>query len=1039
MTVFNYQLTYAGVPFCLDTAAVARMHQRQDVVSPDGKAPPQKHQPEVDLLDELNRLIPFSHGHGTGKLPNYPGRKLGSLARREISEFDQTEIKIGDWYYPPTASRWSVFRGLATSSMVKVMLAATEGSEPADFVMKCAPVSPDNPQGDPDNYTLTSSMYMLPARPLAEHGGQYDGLYLVTLVDERYYWNYTSVTLRVTRGTTWPMLIDQLANTLDIVLNYSLVSSNYAYPEPDSQLWVNLEDANTLLDAIAFNLGRIVVRNLDGRYDLLTYGESQDLVISNRRGTENQVVRAAGGNIFGSGLKTGNLNPSKNAAIPETVTVAFPKYVLADPIPHYMNTRYPGARASVWHEDSYGEEYFVDVPLSSGGPVVSGLLGVAGFSHTIHSTAKALIQFESSTFPDNQSGLNCLAMQVAEDYLGYQVGSALDEVYPGTFAWDPEGFHDIIWTYSAKARQASTRVSKTIWNQVVTEMQHGFRPITGGVGGRSVAQTMRDGDFTATSYGLVNPLFSGDPSALLTTADGLPTDNRWKGLVNNEAILFEAANGPTVTIVYRGIDGTDIADHAALSPVQPLKPNTTYGVNLTTYGDSQFAFPAEQSSGGIQGLKVVPQTQTVRLSEAGGVDVGGLRFYQANVRLFDYINNSFQGTQAIWAVERNNKNVLPNKDYGGMFAGYSFGLPLHQPVYLMNEDKDQTSGTVVNYYNTTFNITSGSTLNIINNSFVNITNSFLTINNATFITNNITNIYNGIPSLIDVVTDVCPVYGSGAMSGCITSLVLEKQRLAIYLGATPSPVFCVDPGLCCDEPPPCIVTDCCGDVCLPLQLCLTLSSDCPCITTDPIILIYNGDSAWLGTSDCDGTLITWAFGCVEIEGTLGYKLIMACSGSNQEEDVTEDFTCSADCFEASGELIDIPGDNLCCPDTTISWRIGPCTPCNTTCLKATELALGETWTGNLNAGDTWLSWPAATGACHITVVVNTPSAPNPIGNAIACTGQCLLDFCINSVNFFDSGCYNLTVPFGADGIIIQLSQDPSHPLNVSITVDVGGC
>jgi hypothetical protein len=88
---------------------------------------------------------------------------------------------------------------------------------------------------------------MLPPRPLAELGGSFDGLYLVTLVDERYYWQNMPVRLPIQQGMTWDYLLNELAIVLGIVLyTNSPIEDVYGKPELDSQLWTCQESATTL-------------------------------------------------------------------------------------------------------------------------------------------------------------------------------------------------------------------------------------------------------------------------------------------------------------------------------------------------------------------------------------------------------------------------------------------------------------------------------------------------------------------------------------------------------------------------------------------------------------------------------------------------------------------------------------------------------------------------------------------------------------------------------------------------------------------------
>ncbi len=344
----------------------------KDVKTQDSDNAVRKQQPEADLIDEINRLLDFDHLNDLAPPGQSPSRNLETLAIKSPSgKTSRPDIKIGDWYYPTGASRWSIFRGLATGRQVSAMLAATQSlqlvvlstkgptnflrtaqfnpdsslqanqlvtisafaaqpgiselrtnsnpfnpgpgsfpqatnsfssvpaspiqiggtidnnmaiprsatffsipgtvgiaSQPDLFVMRAAPIGPSNPGDQIGPFTVSSLMYMLPPRPLADHGGGFDGLYLVTLVDERYWFQYSSVTLHLNSSTSWDNLIVACANALGIFIYYTPIESTYSQPEPDSPLWVNEENPAVLLDAIAANLGRVVVRALDGTYTL---------------------------------------------------------------------------------------------------------------------------------------------------------------------------------------------------------------------------------------------------------------------------------------------------------------------------------------------------------------------------------------------------------------------------------------------------------------------------------------------------------------------------------------------------------------------------------------------------------------------------------------------------------------------------------------------------------------------------------------------------------------------------------------------------
>lgn len=695
----RFECSFASIPFLTDDPRVFRL------TPPAGGKPwsdrpnmVRKFQPLADLVEEVNRLIPFHYLDEFDPVSPYPGRSLSALARKDSSgDEPHPNLMIGDWYYPRGASAWSVFRGLVTSSMLKEMLAATGGNTPATFIMECDPDIPNRGDSGPDAYRLESSMYMLSHRCLGE-SNTFDGLYLVTLVDERYYFQGNPVDLTITSSTSWDDLLTILAADLGIPLTWSAISSAYFQPEADSQLWTRQEEAAVLLDAVAYNLGRTVVRNLDGSYDVLTPEESNNRIVANR-GDVRRVVRMAGGEIFQSGtlLPAGDLRKARNAVIPANLNITFPKYVVNDnPVPHFVNDRYRPQRPSCRFEESPGALHTITIPPSSGGSFVSGLTGVS--DATIHNTAKALLNQESDTSPLNVSGLASLALRIAQDYYTGQVISALDEVYPGTFAWSPEGIHDIVWSYSPRNRKASTRVLRTEWNLAVKEMQHSTPPVSGltntpkGVGGDSVPQTWRDSFSGGVSGTISQTLLQAGQSATFSQVDNFPTQNRWRGKIDDEIILFEGTSGGisgnTVDIVYRGIDGTAAATHGNGSVVSQVFPNVNYGTNLVTSEKGQYFHPSEWTSGGIQGLNLIPQTQTVQCLHDSPAVINARNHYSGAVQLHEPYRPNQSGTftrqELVWLVERNEKPLQSGRLYDGQFAQYSMSGPA-SPIYIVNE------------------------------------------------------------------------------------------------------------------------------------------------------------------------------------------------------------------------------------------------------------------------------------------------------------------------------------------------------------------
>jgi len=437
--------------------------------------------------------------------------------------------------------------------------------------------------------------------------------------------------------------------------------------------------------------------------------------------------RLAGGDIFQSGTRTavGNLTASMNSVLPASVDVVFPKYVHGPGQPHFLDARGGGQnRPSAWFEDSYNDALVYRVPLLSGGLQFSGQLGVfisgslqldasgnpyysSGLTGTsryvpaIRTTAKATYSGEQQAndaateqSPLNASGLRSLAMQLASDYFTNQIAVAYDEVFPGTFAWDPEGVHDIIWTYSERSRLASTRVMRTEWNVVPDTFQHATPPANpnhlstnvAGVGGHVVAQAWKDEYDRQAAGSLITGMSATDVTTSLT-GTYLPTTQRWKGLVDSEVILFEGVSGSPVGIAQRGCDGTLAEAHGANAQVEVLYPHQTYGVNVATFGKGQYVMPGVTSSGGIAGAHVIPQTQMVYpiTSGLGNSTYGaaGLLGHRGVLMHFAPNGGAQEDQMQIGVVERNGLPLPSYKRYDGTFAGWN---TLGFPIYLVNEE-----------------------------------------------------------------------------------------------------------------------------------------------------------------------------------------------------------------------------------------------------------------------------------------------------------------------------------------------------------------
>lgn len=107
-----------------------------------------------------------------------------------------------------------------------------------------------------------AQMWMLPAWPLSTAVAN-AGMYLLTLVDDRYWWWGTPVQFHVTEGgTSWEEVYEEIADDLGITIVVDPIDSAYGTPVADYS--TAYRPAPNVLDAVAFSVGQRIVRDLDG-------------------------------------------------------------------------------------------------------------------------------------------------------------------------------------------------------------------------------------------------------------------------------------------------------------------------------------------------------------------------------------------------------------------------------------------------------------------------------------------------------------------------------------------------------------------------------------------------------------------------------------------------------------------------------------------------------------------------------------------------------------------------------------------------------
>lgn len=406
-------LTYAGIPLVVPTPDLQKVVD--DTLRPE----------------DLNLFEP--HHIFT--------RQRASWSLSTDSGFPRPEL--GSLYWPVGASRCAVGYFLVTDnqlSQIRKICFSGSAQVPAPLVMS-------------STKSITTNLWMLPPRPLTYNNERspVNGLYLLVLVDDRYFWWDANLgTIQITETvTTWDNLLDLLSNALGTTITHDPIPA--AYLPPGSSFSSNFQVAAPFLDAIAFNLGMKVVRDLSGWIHLYSAGTSQAILSGNL--TNFNVKTSAGGPILGQHIgpvqNPNNTTQDLNSVLPSYLTITFPRYNL-NPTVGPDGTAYP-----------------ITVALGN----LSLFPGVAGnaANQTFYDQAVSLFTNATDNTPTNLSDLQNLTTQFAKDWYQNMAGG-VDMKFAGIQQAVPEGSDDIIWKYTST--EVTTRFRRNSLNESVEELQH---------------------------------------------------------------------------------------------------------------------------------------------------------------------------------------------------------------------------------------------------------------------------------------------------------------------------------------------------------------------------------------------------------------------------------------------------------------------------------------------------------------------------------------------------------------------------------------
>lgn len=408
-------ITFAGVPLCYEDASgeitrwIERFLPLEDLRDQTGPAALRSQRPASRSEYQPGVNLP---------LPNYP---------------DPPRPKLSTLCWPSGAARWSRGYFLCTGSQLTQILASTTNNQSAQLVLT-------DQEAD---VAIAAPMYLLAARPMsAVSKGPDDSLYLLSLVDQRYFWQWIdSDALQITTSSQWADVFNQLETQLGAAMAQPAIPAAYGIPDPD-ELTRPYENAALLLDAAAFSVGQRVVADLEGTISLENAATS--LSWTNANLADSAPLLMAGGQFTGS---------TPAAVYPAQIVVSFQK----------------------WREgavDPGGDVWNVHVSAASLGYNTTA----ANLSKLIHSTAFADFTSKGGS-PDNAGEVNALAQQIAADYLA-SIPPRFDVSIRSLFEWIPTGFDDHVeWTLGrleGQHYQAHTRVQSLPSNFGVEEQLQQF-------------------------------------------------------------------------------------------------------------------------------------------------------------------------------------------------------------------------------------------------------------------------------------------------------------------------------------------------------------------------------------------------------------------------------------------------------------------------------------------------------------------------------------------------------------------------------------
>lgn len=394
---------------------------------------------DADLWARLNQYVDW------GDFPELVAPDFTGTDDWRVVQFTgDYKVKLGRLYYPRSASSFAYAHFVideVTLNYIRKQAYTSSGLIPL-------PLEIGDQIGGPngEGSAVSINMYMIPPRPLFQYDtpdGTGANLYLLTLVDERFWWWRKSTATGA--ASTWSSITSSLASALGITLTVGSIPAEYLTP-PNDLLATKEYYLPPLLDAVAYSIGMRIVRNLDGTYLCQAPGDAF---------TTNATLLAAYGYLttFGGAFCFAGNQPGSSSYFQDPPTNDLPAQVpdtfrmVVDEMDSrllvgsfdpssFCNKSYRCGADRLTYDVTLGE---IEEQADFSG--YEGIVAKPGFK-IVHSTAAAWTNDGGSTnFSDTE--LTNLAFQMASDWYNWQLADQ-SRVLAGIVPWQGDGSVDVV-------------------------------------------------------------------------------------------------------------------------------------------------------------------------------------------------------------------------------------------------------------------------------------------------------------------------------------------------------------------------------------------------------------------------------------------------------------------------------------------------------------------------------------------------------------------------------------------------------------------